>query len=48
LPITAVVYPASFMTDANVGTPGGMIAGPFGGAMPVPGLRKAYSPVRNE
>jgi len=35
-------------SDGSVTTPGWMIAGPFGGAMPVLFCRNAYLPVRNE
>ena len=48
LPITAVVYPAFFISEGSVSTPGWMIAGPLGGAMPVFFWRNAYFPVRNE
>ena len=46
--MTAVLYPAFFRTEAIVSVPGFIIAGAFGGAIPVFFLRNAYVPVRNE
>src|SRR5690554_262169 len=44
-PTTPVVYPAAFSTEGNVVRPGSMMRAALPGAIPVPFLRQAYSPV---